>query len=235
MIIEAVIVCKDYSDFLQHTLPENMNFIDRLVVVTHPDDKATKALCNKYSVDCVSTEVMHEDGDKFNKGRAINYGLMHLRNEDWLLHLDADIVLPHNFRKRLYDAKLNQSNIYGADRLNVGSYDNWVKHKDKNIPQHAHRFLVHANREFEMGARLLHQEYGYVPIGFFQLWHSSVNRRYPVVAGSAEHSDVVFGVQWPRQKRLLLPEFFCYHLESEGQKFGQNWSGRKSKKFEGKP
>lgn len=231
MKVEAVIICKDYSDFLQHTLPENMNFLDRVVVVTHPDDKQTKRLCAHYSVECIETKVMHDNGDKFNKGRAINLGLMHLRHEDWLLHLDADTLLPHDFRKRLYDTKLNQDNLYGADRLNVGTYENWMDHKHKIKPQFRHGFLVTPNREFPVGARLLHPEYGYCPIGYFQLWHASKNRRYPVIAGSAEHSDVVFAVQWARENRVLLPELFVHHLESES-KFGQNWGGRKSKRFE---
>jgi Glycosyl transferase family 2 len=231
MRIEAVIVCKDYSDFLAYTLPLNLPQLDRLVIVTHPSDKRTKALCAKYSVDCLETEVMHDNGDKFNKGRAINLGLSNLRHEDWLLHLDADIVLPHRFRAMLDHARLDTKNLYGADRLNVGSFENWNANKDKTVPQHAWRFLVSPQKEFELGSRLLHNEYGYCPIGYFQLWHSSVGRKYPVTAGSAEHSDVVFAIQWPRAQRILMPEFFVYHLESEDAPMGTNWTGRKTKTF----
>lgn len=231
MRIEAVIVCKNYSDFLAHSLPENMEQLDRIVVVTHPDDKDTQSLCTKYGVDFIDTTVMHDDGDKFNKGRCINLGLSHLRHEDWLLHIDADIVLPHNFRNILKHSKLNPSYVYGADRLNTGSYEHWMAHKNKTIPQHQWRFMVTANSEFPIGSRLLHQEYGYCPIGFFQLWHSSSNRKYSITAGSAEHSDVLFSVQWPREKRILLPELFVYHLESEKSAMGANWQGRKTKLF----
>lgn len=231
MKIEAVIICKDYSDFLKHTLSSNMNHLDRIIVVTHPNDKKTQALCNHYSVDFIDTTVFHDNGDRFNKGRAINLGLSHLRHEDWLLHIDADVLLPHDFRRRLYDAKLNKSNIYGVDRLNVGSYENWMAHKEKIEPQHKYRFLVDAIKEFPMGSRLLHREYGYVPIGFFQLFHSSAHRKYPIIAGSAEHSDVLFGIQWAREHRILLPELFVFHLESDNSKFGANWQGRTTKEF----
>lgn len=234
MKIECVIVCQNYSDFLEHTIPENLNHVDRMVVVTHPDDKATQALCQKYSVDCIPTEVMHDRGDKFNKGRAIGLGLSHLKHDGWLLHIDADVLLPHRFRAMLDHAKLNEDYIYGADRLNCRGFDNWAENKHKVVPQHMWRYLVTPQNDFQLGARLLHQEHGYCPIGFFQLWHSKKRVTYPVVCGSAEHSDVLFAVQWPREKRALLPEFFVYHLESTAE-FGANWNGRKSPPFKPSP
>lgn len=232
MIIEAVIVCKNYSDFLAHTLPENLEHLDRVVVVTHPDDTDTMSLCSKYGVECLDTTVFHDDGDKFNKGRAINLGLAHLRHEGWLLHLDADVLLPPRFRQRLRDARLNQKNLYGADRQNVITYENYKEHKAKIVPQHKWKYLVEPIKEFPLGSRLLHMDYGYCPIGYFQLWHHTANRKYPVVAGSAEHSDVLFAIQWARENRVLLPEFFVFHLESENSKMGINWAGRKSKPFQ---
>lgn len=235
MRIECVIVCKDYSDFLEHTLPENLQHIDRLVVVTHPDDQKTIGLCTKYGVDVIPTTEFHRHGDKFNKGRAINLGLSHLRHDDWLLHIDADILLPHRFRQMLAYSHLDTNCIYGADRLNTLTYEHWMKHKDKTRPQHQWRYMVSPPKEFHVGSRLLHQEYGYCPIGYFQLWHSSTHRKYPIINGSAEHGDVLFAVQWPREKRHLLPEFFVYHLESDpNAPMGANWNGRKTPPF-GKP
>lgn len=229
--IEAVVICYNYSDFLEYTLPRNIEMVDRLVVVSHPSDKLTGRLCDKYSVDCIKTEIFHDDNDRFNKGRAINLGLSNLRHDGWLMHLDADVLLPHRFQHALKMAKLNKECIYGADRLNVSSWESWEANKSKTIPQHAWRFMVSPNREFPVGSRLVHLEYGWCPIGYFQLWHSSVRKTYPIVCGSAEHSDVLFAVQWPREKRILLPEFFVYHLESEPAKMGSNWDGRKTKAF----
>lgn len=231
MRIEAVIVCKDYGDFLEETLPRNLQGLDGVSVVTHPEDKRTKTLCNKLGVSCIETEVMHHGGDAFNKGRAINLGLAHLRHDGWLLHLDADILLPDRFRNSLSQAGLNPKNIYGADRLNIKNYENWKNHKNKRRPQWQHGCLVIPNEEFPMGVRLVHGHYGYCPIGYFQLWHSTAKKRYPIAQGSAEHTDVLFSVQWPRENRVLLPEFFVYHLESEAAPMGKNWGGRKTKQF----
>lgn len=233
MKIEAVIVCKDYSDFLEHTLPENMQHLDRVVIVTHPNDQATRALCSKYGVDCVTTECMHEDGDAFNKGRAINLGLGHLRGTDWILQMDADIVLPHGFRNLLHRAKLRPENLYGSDRVNVYGFEHWQEHKHKRVPHYSHRYFVEPIKEFPIGARIIHSEHGYCPIGFFQLWHRSQGKKYPINQGNAEHTDVLFACLWPRHQRVLLPELICYHLESSTgpQPMGANWNGRKTKLF----
>lgn len=231
MKLEAVVVCYNYSDFLEATLPNNICQVDRLVVVSHPSDKLTARLCDKYSVDCIKTDIFHDDNDKFNKGRAINLGLSNLRHDGWIMHLDADVLLPHRFRNALSMAKLDKNSLYGCDRLNSVTYENWEKHKNKTIPQHGWRFMVTPQKEFPVGSRLLHLEYGYCPIGYFQLFHSSARKQYPIVCGSAEHSDVLFAVQWPREKRVLLPEFFVYHLESEAVKMGANWDGRQTKPF----
>lgn len=233
MQIEGVIVCKDYSDFLEHTLPENMEHFDRLVVVTSHEDHKTKAICDKYSIECVRTSCMTEDGDNFNKGRAINLGLGHLRGLDWILHLDADIVLPHGFKQMLARAKLQKENLYGADRVNVYGYEHWMNHKHKRIPHYSSGYFVQPIKEFPVGARIIHFEHGYTPIGYFQLWHKNQGKRYPINQGNAEHTDVLFAAQWARQHRVLLPEIIVYHLESElgPVEMGKNWNGRKTKPF----
>ncbi len=233
MRIEAVVVCKDYSDFLEHTLPNNMQYLDRLVVVTHPQDKETIALCRKYGAECVKTEAMHEDGDAFNKGRAINIGLGHFRGHEWFLHLDADIVLPHNFRNLLHRAKLRPENLYGADRCNVYGFEHWERNKDTLRPHYAERYFVEPPKAFPLGARIIHDEHGYCPIGYFQLWHANQGKKYPINQGNAEHTDVLFACQWPRHQRVLLPEVLVYHLES-GQgpvPMGANWNGRRTPLF----
>lgn len=233
MKLEAVIVCHNYSDFLAHTLPENLPHFDRLVVVTHPSDFKTLDVCSRFSVDVVKTTQMHDYGDVFNKARCIDLGLAHLVKDDWVLHIDADIVLPHNFRNLLKHARLVPGNLYGADRMDVYGYDCWMRNKEKCRPSFTRRFLVTAPREFTLSARLLHAELGYMPIGYFQLWHGSEHKRYPLNQGSAEHTDVLFAAQWAREQRQLLPEVICYHLESVERpgSMGTNWNGRRTPHF----
>lgn len=240
MKIEAIVICKDYSDFLEHTLPENASHLDDMVVVTHKDDKKTQAVCNKNSIHFVTTECFDEYGHTFNKGAAINVGLDHLRGEDWILHLDADIVLCKDFRRMLDRAQLKKENIYGADRVNVYGWDAWQNLKPQLSIHYQDRWFVDPGFSHKadlpegtrLGTRVVHKEYGWIPIGYFQLFHSSHNRRYNVKRGAASGTDILFPAQWKRENRILLPELTVYHLDSELEhKMGTNWKGRKSKPF----
>ena len=243
MRIEAVIVCKDCSDFLEHTLAENASQLDDIVIVTHPDDKRTHQVCNRHSVHFVKTEVFNEFGHSFNKGKAINVGLDNIRGDDWVLHMDADIVLCQGFRRMLDFAQLDTRNIYGADRINVYGWDAWQKLKPMLGRHYQDRWFIdpgfcHAPSspsDIKIGARVIHKEYGYVPIGFFQLFHSTSGARYNFKRGAAAGTDVMFPAQWPRERRILLPEVVVYHLDSEKTHgVGTNWKGRKSKPFGGR-
>lgn len=235
MRLEAVIVCVNYADFLEHTLPENLNHLDNIVIVTTPEDKATIALCNRLGVTVVDTKEFFIDGAKFNKSRAINLGLSHLRYKEWYVQMDADVLLPHRFRQMIDHAKLDQSCVYGADRVNVLGFEAFQEREAEIYgPQHTYKYLVNPPHSLSIGSRLIHNEYGYCPIGYFQLFHSSSGRKYPIHQGSAEHGDVLFSVQWERSKRILLPELFVYHLESERARMGINWDGRKTAPFKPK-
>lgn len=88
---------------------------------------------------------------------------------------------------------------------------------------------------FPIGTRVAIDSFGgYIPIGFFQLWHagSTEIKKYPEVHGNAARTDMQFALQWPRTKRSFLPELVVYHLESEPAPMGANWNGRKTKTFD---
>ena len=95
----------------------------------------------------------------------------------------------------LHKAALDKSCIYGADRINVPSYEHWLKHRQMYRRQY-HHYLLDTPDEFPLGTRLIHDDYGYCPIGYFQMWHASARKRYPI-KGSAEHTDVLFDVILP--------------------------------------
>jgi glycosyltransferase involved in cell wall biosynthesis len=236
--IEVIVVCLNYSDFLAETLPFNLPHVDRLVVVTSHSDDKTRAVCQKWSVECVVTDAFHEKGEDFNKGAAINIGIQSLRQQGWILHLDADVVLPLQFRNMLDKSALQRDTIYGAERANVPNYRRW-QHLKSNYhicPQFSYRYMVATDPDLPIGANLVHKQYGYCPIGYFQLWHSAYmhqhDLRYPDTEGSAENMDVQWSLRWPRRNRLLLPTVRVYHLESEQVGMGANWNGRRTKPFE---
>jgi hypothetical protein len=234
--IEAIVICDGYADFLRETLPANLPHFERVVVVTGYDDRETLDLCRQLSVECIPTDVQHKDGDAFNKGRMVDLGLSYCRRDDWVLHLDADMYLPPMTRRLIEWANPDPACIYGVDRVRCIGWHNWQRYLSQHPTRRTgHDYHCRVNPpDMPLGARIAYADHdGYVPIGFFQLFHGSHKRRYPRhQAESAEHTDVLFSLQWPRDKRRLLEEVIGIHLESEEAPLGANWKGRRTKRFE---
>ena len=233
--IEAVTVCAGYADILAHTLPHNHRQFDRMVVVTEPEDKQTRKVCETYGVQCVLTDAIATRWGKFCKGFGINAGLNAIEKDAWILHMDSDIVLPPNFREVLMRAQLDETMIYGCDRAEFKSFADWQQFYQSPEPNvQGNGFFLHiTNHGQQLGTRVAFQHFGgYVPIGFFQLWHAASGiLRYPEGHTDAGKEDSVFPTHWPRRKRGFIPEIVVYHLESELAPMGVNWAGRRSRKF----
>jgi hypothetical protein len=208
------------------------------VVITSPHDDVTRSVCKEYCIRHVVSEEFKRDGP-FNKARMIQKGFDQIGAQEWVLHVDADVVLPHKFRELLEWAHLDETCIYGADRCHVLGWDNWQKIKADGgwcnfRYDSVNKFLWNAN----VGNRHVPHLHGYCPIGFFQLFHGSemIDRgfhlkRYNLFHGEAARTDVQFALQWDRRKRLLLPEVIVLHLDSEQTAQGANWKGRTTKYF----
>lgn len=245
MYLEAVVVCVNYSDFLAHTLPANRSMFNNMVVVTDMKDESTFAICNKYNVRCIRTDAFYENGS-FNKAAGINEGLKALNQTDWVIHLDADILLPPLTRYILDKTPLDPAKIYGIDRLMCPSYTDWIKFYEGTESVHEGWAFTHLNH-FPGGSRLVqYGEFlpkgegdpdGWVPIGFFQMWRPQAigHAPYPEKHGAADRTDVQHAKRYDRAHRELLPEIVAIHLESEVAPMGVNWSGRKTASFELQP
>ena len=238
MRVEAITVCIGYGDFLKETARANRSLVDDLVVVTSPDDHETRGVCKEMSIRHVLSEEHRRDGP-FNKARLIQRALDQIGARDWILHLDADVVLPRGFRRYLDWAHLDERTIYGADRCNVVGWDAW---RAFATPVDGTIIVTAAYSVSMMRDPLADATYpglhGYVPIGFFQLWHGSAmidrgfhQKRYPLNHGDAARTDVQFALQWDRRYRQLLPEVIVLHLESEQAAQGANWCGRTTRPF----
>ena len=236
MNIEAVTVCVNYSDFLYVALTHNIGLVDRWIVVTSPEDTETRQVCHDFDIQCVISDEHRRGNATFNKGRMIEQGLRQCSFGSWRLHMDADIVLPTQFRHVLAAAHPQTHKIYGCDRLMIRSWDAYLQHIAPGFSGHRH--CVPQVPSVPIGFRWALNATGYVPIGFFQLWHSDADewrgrrvRHYPVEHGSACRTDVQFALQWDRKDRELVPELIVAHLESEQCENGTNWKGRKTKPF----
>lgn len=240
MKIEAVTVCVGYDDFLNIVAPHNIPHLDRWIIVTSPEDEKTREVCRHYNLECLVTEDGKGENNSFAKGRMIERGLQHLSAQGWRLHLDSDIVLPGRFTHLLDIASLQEDVIYGTDRVLVKSYEEWQKLLATKYLYNHHDYHCRINfpAGFAVGTRWASIHAGYCPIGFFQLWHSSMDewrgirtKPYPKHHNTACRTDVQHSLQWDRKKRQLIPEIIVVHLESEPCPMGANWNGRKTKRF----
>jgi len=228
--IEAVTACVGFDDLLDATLSANHPHVDTLIVVTSHDDKATHAVARKHGAICVQTDLFHKNGRRFNKGAALNAGLARCQYAGWRLHIDADIMLPDNFRRVLFNhTHLDRSCLYGMDRVDVVGRESFyaLRMRLSSNPQARESCFIHPSHEAPISPRYMDNLRGYMPIGFFQLWHASADKTYPHSLGSAAHDDVMFAEQWAAQHRRLLPTGVCYHLCARKPSLGENWDGKR--------
>lgn len=233
--LEAVTVCVGFDDMLDATLTLNHPHLDHVIVVTSHADKATQACCRKHNATCVQTDLFRKDGRNFNKGAAINAGFDYFRFHGWRIHMDSDIALPDNFRRLLFNhTHLDPGTIYGCDRVNVVGKDNVKKLLTQRDHQLVNRLCLGTGRG-GMGHRLVCQLRGYLPVGFFQMWHAKAQKPYPYSLGTAAHDDMMFSALWPEANRRHLPTAIVYHLCAAPPRIGENWEGkRRQPRIDGK-
>lgn len=220
MFLECIIVCVDYDDFLDITLEYNKKHFDKIIVVTIDKDIKTKDICRKHNVEYTITNRLYENGDKFNKGKAINDGLKKLSLKDWVLITDADMVMNKNFRKIIEKKKLNKQCIYGTTRHMCPNYNEWLRYLDDEDTLNKWSHQRHKKA---------------VGVGFFQLVNGNCtllnknNKWYSEDYGHAGRSDRMFWRKWPEIMRGKIRKASCIHLGYD--EMSTNWYGRVTKKF----
>ena len=237
----------DQSSFLANSILYNQNLLQLLVLscqkysdLLYASNILEKLKSHLYELVLrVQTDIFYENGNSFNKGAAIDYGLSLLENRDWVIHLDADIYLPPLTRSILENIPLETHKIYGADRLMCPSYEKWAEFI--NAPRKIQEGWVYIHMDpFPIGVRIAeynNKDAGYEPIGYFQLWNprGSGVFNYPTKHDYCDRTDVLHCKKFARRDRELLPEIIVIHLESEGlsvDSMGKNWRGRKTRLFE---
>ncbi len=212
--LEGLVVCVRYGDFLSWSLPRNMRFFDRFVVVTSPEDEQTQSIAKACGAVLVISERFREGGVVFNKGKMINDGFAQLDMDGWVLITDADIMFRPGFRRRLFSRLLNEYSLYYVTRFNTPAEEReaWMT-----------RWFA-GPRRF---AELVFDDPGMdqMPSGYFQLMHGSCGQRYSEGFPSAGDVDYEYQERWPVSHRVLLPEGVVHIAHGEP---GANWNGRAS-------
>ena len=231
--LEAVITCVNYGDYLAETLPRIRPLFDKVVVVTNEVDRETAEIARRCSASYQCTDIMERDGQRFNKGAAINFGLGWLSNDTWVCHLDADTYLPPNSRQWFERKLKDHSCLYGVDRVNCVGWDRWQKFVQQPVLAHDYGCRVPVPHGFPLLDRIALEEHGgWMPIGYCQLWHRSSGRKYPgSFKEDAERGDVLFASQWSPHQRILIPEVIAVHLQAAPCALGANWKGRTTPRF----
>lgn len=229
---DILIACVDYSDFLRITLPEAVKYGD-VTVATSPEDITTIELCQKHGANCVITDAWYKDDMPFSKGAGMNVAVEQMKPKGWLLSLDSDIVmtpLPPNHIS--YD-KFNEDCLYGARRREIERVAQWEKcirerkyFRQRMSPLPPLRGKGQNKRVW--GFRPTKNPVGLQ--GYFQLWHYGKHpirfREHPTAA----KYDVDLGLQFPDERRVLVPwpNYTVLHLGIRKT----NWKGRVTASWE---
>jgi len=227
--LEIITCSVNYSDFLSITLPRNKKLVDNVIVVTSMDDKNTEDICEENHVTYIKTNVFYLDGAVFNRGAALNQAKDLLLFNDWVLFLDADIVLPENFLRLLDLENLNPYKFYGVGRYYIETIE------DLELYNNEQKQL----KDFELNECL----WGY---GYFQLFNVKFFEKQEiefVYPGSLtkNDTDLLFRIYWGLYKNWdNEKKDFVWHPEYQeklnfnvihlGQKI-RNWDGRIAKNF----
>lgn len=207
--LDVIIGSVNYNDYLILTLERNTKIFENITVFTTPDDTTCHQICEKFDVKYVKTNVMFESGAKFNKGRLMEFAINMLDNPEFILLLDADMII----NEKIDTQYLEKNVLYTTDRYIIPDFSLWqnyLSHPEEVISQ----IPTNVN---ERG------------IGFFQLFHIdsdclNKNAIYPTDSIDASWTDLKFRDKFSKKLNLDLQ---AIHL---GPPY-LNWSGRNSKKF----
>jgi hypothetical protein len=137
--VQVIVICVNYSDFLSITYRKNINFFERenYHVITTKEDSDTINLCEELKINYTFYNYFYKNSSFFNKSGAINNMQIKLHDkypDDWILLLDADIILPNNFEEMYNSNCKDKTALYSLERkdYNTDSYSWGVGCETKN-------------------------------------------------------------------------------------------------------
>lgn len=132
--IIGIVVCVNYDDILERTLPFAMKVLSQCRVVTSYEDESTQQICERHcSVQPFITNAFTADGAVFNKGRAIHellYQQIRHMNDQWVLIFDADCAIPESFSVDV--DLLDKNTLYGASRRMLTNFSQDVLNNEQS-------------------------------------------------------------------------------------------------------
>lgn len=197
----CIIICVDYSDFLTKTLPLNKKLIPNILIVTSTDDTDTHLICEKNNIKYIKYDFLNKSTKKFKKSKAINDTIKNniKKNYEWILLIDADIILPNSFLDISMN-NLDKDILYGCNRIIYKTPDD----------------LKNNNALYDTSPPC---------IGFFQLFNINSKNFYTDYFGYDERFDFANGGDYYFKKKWKLNKLFNFCVAHLGP-IETNWGGR---------
>lgn len=184
--LDVIIVSVNYNDFLIVSLENNIDIFENITVVTSSSDFLCQKICEKFGVNCVVTDVMYENNAVFNKGKAINEGIRSIPDPDYILLLDADILVMEQINLDL----LEEDVLYTSDRYMVTDYQKYLYGDIKKD------IFLQKNQG----------------LGFFQLFNFSMCSEHPQSSTDASSDDLKLRDKFELRKNI---KNFIIHLGTD--------------------
>jgi hypothetical protein len=198
--LSCVLVSVGYGEDLALTLPRNIGQFDELVVVTSSDDLRSQEVAKEHGAVLVISDRCFDDEHAFNKGRMLNDGVAALKEADWVVFTDADIVVHPELYEVFMSHSWNPGCLYFTARRDT-------------VPVAGKADKVNLE-----------------PNGYFQLFHvkaTAIRDRWPKLMSeefcSAGSVDSWFYQQWNRENLIGITDLQVDHIASTT--LGQNWNG----------
>lgn len=230
-----ITTCVNYDDYLKLTLPHAVKW-GRVIVVTDTNDYETAKLVQEHGAELYVTDAFYRNGDRFNKGRALNEAIQHVKPDGWLLLLDSDIILPPPPSDSPTIESFDKRYLFGCRRVMCDTETEWMTAlRVRNwlelplSPLPPVRGLGKKRRVW--GSRRTKNPVGIQ--GYFQLWHYPTYPHKLLEYRTAKNYDVDLGLKWPDDYRVLVPwpVYTVIHLGPRKK----NWSGRITSTWDAEP
>lgn len=233
--MKGILVCVDYWDILNLTLPRNAPHFDELMIVTaneqYPQQYMPDTLPRNVSL--YRTDAFWRKGASFNKGLAIEEAFNALGRTGWIVVLDADIVLPPPLSLHWVELGPSRAGLAEGIWSNVTEVQYAEAGNLYNPPRRMLENPAAYREDLDWKTLPLRIEYPGEYPGYFQQFHASdpVLAKRPWYATNWRHAggcDTDFHKRWPKERKHCL-NFEVLHLGPTNV----NWCGRVTPHLDG--
>jgi len=202
-------VCVNYADLLRRALPTWQSWSEHIAVITTSVDAETRTLCNVHGVTCAINNNFYHDGCVFDKGFVLAEELQWWRDNlpwfgkpgHWILHLDADLLLPHRCTIEPQLAHLDREKLYGCKRWLCDTWEQYQAFQDGRRDGIFLQDPIKRTREV----------WGYFQLGESKRWAQVCPEMY-LTNRDASKCDVYTARRWGYANQALIHGLEAVHL-----------------------